>query len=228
VHVSARALGEPVTDRRSFVGCVVVHDDVNVEVGRHVAPDLIQEFAELARAVAGHALADDGARFHIECREQRCRSVPLIVVRASLGLSGPHRQQGLRAVERLHLAFLIDTQHNCAFGRRQVCETRSWLPDCRCRADRTLCGRAWAYRRAADADVSAHEIIALLGHRLCYLDETQLKQKQLARKMACNFFRRGPKAKQQERSKSAPFQRLLRQLLLGSLRLARSATPYKS
>lgn len=113
MHVPARALGEPVADRPGFVGCVVVHDDVNVEVGRHVALDLIQEFAELARAVASHALADhadldfflcggwrmfglarggltssaradggrgagdDGARFHIECREQRCRSVPL-------------------------------------------------------------------------------------------------------------------------------------------------------
>jgi len=120
VHVPARALGEPVADRPGFMGCVVVHDDVNVEVGRHVALDLIQEFAELVRAVAGHALADDGARFHIERRKQRCRSVPLIIVRAPLGLSGPHRQQGLRAVERLYLAFLIDTQHDSAFGRRQV------------------------------------------------------------------------------------------------------------
>ncbi|MET4754687.1 hypothetical protein [Bradyrhizobium sp. RT11b] len=82
------------------------HDDVDVEVGRQLAPDLIQEFAELARAVAGHALAHDGARFDIEYREQRCRSVPLIIVRAPLSLSGSHWQQGLRAVERLHLAFL--------------------------------------------------------------------------------------------------------------------------
>ena len=35
----------------------------NVEVGRHVALDLIQEFAELARAMAGHALADNGPAF---------------------------------------------------------------------------------------------------------------------------------------------------------------------
>ena len=46
--------------------------------------------------------------------------MPLIIVRTPLGLSGPHRQQGLRAVERLHLAFLIDTQHDSALGRRQV------------------------------------------------------------------------------------------------------------
>jgi len=89
---------------------------VNVEVGRHITLDLVQEFAELARAVAGHALADDGAGFDIERREQRCRPVPLVVVRAPLDLPGPHRQQRLRAVERLHLAFLIDTQHDCALG----------------------------------------------------------------------------------------------------------------
>jgi len=46
--------------------------------------------------------------------------VPLVVVRASLGLPAPHRQQRLRTVERPHLAFLIDTQHDCAFGWRQV------------------------------------------------------------------------------------------------------------
>jgi len=37
-----------------------------------------------------------------------------------LDLPRSHRQQGLRAIERLYLAFLIDTQHNSAFGWRQV------------------------------------------------------------------------------------------------------------
>jgi hypothetical protein len=70
--------------------------------------------------VAGHALADDSAGFDIERREQRCRPMPLVVVCAPLDLPGPHREERLRTVERLHLAFLIDTQHDCTFGWRQV------------------------------------------------------------------------------------------------------------
>jgi hypothetical protein len=43
-------------------------------------------------------------------------------MRASFDLTGPHPQQRLRAraVERLHLRFLVDTQHNGMVGRRQV------------------------------------------------------------------------------------------------------------
>ncbi len=37
VHVPEWALGEPVADQLCFVRAVVVHDDVNVEIGRHIA-----------------------------------------------------------------------------------------------------------------------------------------------------------------------------------------------
>ena len=70
MHVPARALGEPIADQFGFVCAVVVHDDVNLEVGRHIALDLVEELAELAGAVAGHALADDGAGLHIERGKQ--------------------------------------------------------------------------------------------------------------------------------------------------------------
>ena len=35
-------------------------------------------------------------------------------------ISGPHRQKCLRAVEGLHLALLVDAQHDGTLGRRQV------------------------------------------------------------------------------------------------------------
>ena len=41
-------------------------------------------------------------------------------MRAPFDLAGSHRQQRLRAVERLHLGFLVNTQHNGAFRWRQV------------------------------------------------------------------------------------------------------------
>ena len=113
-------LGEPVADRRGFVRAVVVHDEVDIEARRHVALDLVEKLAELDRAMAGHAFADDGSGLHVERCEQRGRAVPLVVVRAPLGLTGAHRQQRLRAIQRLHLAFLVDAQHHGALRRRQV------------------------------------------------------------------------------------------------------------
>lgn len=101
----AWALGEPVANELGLVRAVVVHDDVNVEIGGYIALDLVKELSELCRAMPGHAFANDGSGLHVERREQRCRSVPLVVVGAPFGLPRPHWQQRLRAIERLHLGF---------------------------------------------------------------------------------------------------------------------------
>ena len=97
---------------------VIVHNEVNIEIGRHIAFDLVEELTELRRPMPGHAFANDSASFHVERREQRGRSVPLVVMRAPFGLAKPHRQQRLRAIERLDLRFLVDTQHDGTIGRR--------------------------------------------------------------------------------------------------------------
>ena len=59
MDMPARTPGEPVADRLRLVGRVVVHDDVDVEVGRNVGLDVIQELPELRAAVAPVALSDD-------------------------------------------------------------------------------------------------------------------------------------------------------------------------
>jgi hypothetical protein len=46
VRMPARALGEPVADRLGLVGGVVVHDEMDVEIGRDTGFDLI-ELSEL-------------------------------------------------------------------------------------------------------------------------------------------------------------------------------------
>jgi hypothetical protein len=53
VDVPARALGEPVADEFGLVSSGVVDDDMNVEVGRNVGLDGVEELAELARDGAG-------------------------------------------------------------------------------------------------------------------------------------------------------------------------------
>jgi hypothetical protein len=50
---------EPFSDRWSFVGGVIVHDQANVEIGRDIAFDLAQETQELAPSMARIATFDD-------------------------------------------------------------------------------------------------------------------------------------------------------------------------
>src|SRR5215475_614535 len=91
-----------------------------VEIDRHVALDLIEKPAELRCAVAAHAFTHDGSGLDVESGKERGRSVPRVVVCPALSLSGAHWQQRLCAVERLHLALLIDAQHDGPFGWRQI------------------------------------------------------------------------------------------------------------
>ncbi|WP_425601141.1 hypothetical protein [Brucella tritici] len=80
MDVPAWALGESVADQFGLVRAVVVHVDVDVEVGGHVALDLVKELAEFRSPVPGHAFADNGSSLHVKRSKQRDRSVPLVVV----------------------------------------------------------------------------------------------------------------------------------------------------
>ncbi len=93
---------------------------MHLEVGGHVGLDLIEELAELARAVLRVAAADHRAGGDVKRSEQRRGAVARIVVGSPLPLPGPHRQHGLRAVQRLDLRLLINAQHQRAVGRAQV------------------------------------------------------------------------------------------------------------
>src|SRR5215211_5173886 len=77
----------------------------------------VEEADELLMAMALHAAADDLAVDHVKSGEQRGRAVALVVVRHGAGSAALHRQAGLRAVERLDLALLVDRQH-LRVGRR--------------------------------------------------------------------------------------------------------------
>jgi hypothetical protein len=68
----------------------------------------VKEANEFLMAMALHVAADHRAIEHVERREQRRRTVSLIVVRHGPGAALLQRQTGLGAVERLNLAFFVD------------------------------------------------------------------------------------------------------------------------
>ena len=93
---------------------------MDVQRRRHCLLDGVEKLAELHAAVPAMAGADHRSSLHIERGKQGRRAVALVIVTAALGLSGPHRQQRLRPIQRLNLRFLIDAQHQCAVRRIHV------------------------------------------------------------------------------------------------------------
>ncbi len=63
---------------------------------------------------------DDLAVSHIERREQRDRAVMNVVVSDAFNIAQPHRQHGLRVLQCLDLALLIDAQHQRVIGWIQL------------------------------------------------------------------------------------------------------------
>jgi hypothetical protein len=111
---------EPRFYARVLVGRVVVHDDMQIEFGRSLGIDLIEETDELLMAMARHAVADHFAIEHAECRKQGSRAVALVVVGHRSAASLLHRETGLGAIEGLDLTFLVDTQHDRPVRRIEI------------------------------------------------------------------------------------------------------------
>src|SRR5208337_5166016 len=82
VDVEARALQQPALDESGFMGGVVVHDQVHVQLRRHAGLDGVEEVAELRRAVAALGAADDLAGLRIEGGEQGGGAVAQVIVGA--------------------------------------------------------------------------------------------------------------------------------------------------
>jgi hypothetical protein len=94
VNVPTRTAGEPSSDLGMLVGGVVVDDEMDVELGRHIGLDVAQEGEELLMAMAGFALGDDRAVEHIKVGEQRGCAVTLVVVGNAFEVAEPHGKQG--------------------------------------------------------------------------------------------------------------------------------------
>src|SRR3954462_5721736 len=101
VHVEARALGQPSADRSGFVSAVVVQNQRDLQRGRDTVICGDEELAKLAAAMPAVTLADDGARLHVQCSQQRGRTVALVIMAAAFGLAGAQGQYRLGAVQGL-------------------------------------------------------------------------------------------------------------------------------
>ena len=113
-------LGQPVVDQRRLVRSIIVHDEVDVQVGRRLGLDGVQELAELHRSVASLAAADHLAGLGVQCGKQRHRAVAQIIVGAPFRLSGTHGQQRAGTVQSLDLGLFVHAQHQRSVRRIQV------------------------------------------------------------------------------------------------------------
>ena len=94
-----------------LVGRVVVQNDVDLLTLGNRLVDLSQESQHLLVAMLAISLADHLTRCHIQRREQRGRTVTLVIVRHRRAATLLHWQAGLGAVQRLDLTLLIEAEH---------------------------------------------------------------------------------------------------------------------
>ena len=94
VNVPTRTAGEPSLDLGMLVRGVVVDDEMDVELGRHIGLDVAQECEELLVTMAGFALGDDRAVEHVEGGEQGGGAVTLVVVGNALDVAKPMGSRG--------------------------------------------------------------------------------------------------------------------------------------
>lgn len=80
VDVVPGMAGQPGPDLLVLVGAVVVDDQVNIETGRHVRVDLLQEREKLLVPVTGLAAAQDGPVGHVQGGKEGGGPVPDIIV----------------------------------------------------------------------------------------------------------------------------------------------------
>src|SRR5215467_182132 len=105
VDMIMRPAGEPRLNLWGFVGGIVIHDDMDIDL----SIDLFEEVQEFGRPVTLVAFADDKPRGDIKCGKQRGRTMPHVAVRATFGYARHHRQDRLLAIKCLDLGF----SHRC-------------------------------------------------------------------------------------------------------------------
>jgi hypothetical protein len=120
VDLEALPLGEPGADLGMLVGGVVVDNEMDVEPSRHGRVDAFEERQEFLMAVARLALGQHLSVGDIEGGKQRGRAVPLVVVGDAVDVAKPDRQDGLGALERLDLAFLVPAQDDRVIRRIEI------------------------------------------------------------------------------------------------------------
>ena len=103
---------QPPMHRRRLVGREVVQHDVDLPLGLDARVDVAEERDEVLGAMLRLAPRDHLAGRDVQRGEEIDRAMPQVVVGPSFGLPDVHRQDRLRALERLDLGFLVDREHD--------------------------------------------------------------------------------------------------------------------
>jgi hypothetical protein len=111
MQVKTRMAREPRFDGGVFMRAVVIDDHVHVQILGHFGLDVTQESEELLVPMAWLALREHLAIDYIQGSKQGGCTVTVVVMRDAFEVAQSHGQHRLRALERLHLAFLIHTQY---------------------------------------------------------------------------------------------------------------------
>lgn len=90
---------------------------MDVEVRGDVEVDELEEPQNVGARVLLAAVGDDLAGGDVECGEQVCRPVALVVVGHRPRPARTQREGGLGAVERLALRLLVEAEHSSPLGR---------------------------------------------------------------------------------------------------------------
>ena len=102
---------QPTLNHRMLVRGVVITDQIEFFLGRCLAVDQAQKPEPLLMPMARLARADHRAIQRVQRGKQRRRAMPFIVVGQRRGTAALERQSWRRAIQCLHLAFLIAAQH---------------------------------------------------------------------------------------------------------------------
>ena len=102
---------QPVADSRGLVGSVVVHNQMDVQVGRHGRLNGVEELTELHGPMAGLALPNDLATLDIQGRKQGGGATAQIILCAPFHLARAQVPQGLGPIQGLDLRLLVHAQH---------------------------------------------------------------------------------------------------------------------
>ena len=125
---------------------------------------------EVLRPMLGLASGDHFAGRDIERGEQIQGPVPDVIVRPSLGLAEVHRQDGLRALQRLDLRLLVDGEDHRIRRRRhvQADDVPDLLHELRIRRDLETLG-AMRLQPERPPDAADHRVTDArrLGHGPC-------------------------------------------------------------
>src|SRR5258707_8721994 len=120
VHMEPWPCSKPAFNSQMLVRGVIIHDDVPVQVFRHVFFNLPEKTQILLMPVTRSTFREHIAVRRVQCGKQRGGSVASIIVGHSLDITQSQRQHRLGAFQSLNSALLIHAQNHSIFRRIQI------------------------------------------------------------------------------------------------------------